>query len=438
MPATDKRSLIVGLGRSGLASLRHVLALGGQADITDAAERLALLDADEFATSDIAVQLGELAAPRPLATYAELVLSPGVSPRIELVRSARALGIPVVNEVELYARAVSVPVIGVTGSNGKSTVVSMIGHVGEVLGLDIGVGGNIGTPALELLARHHAMHVLELSSFQLELAESLRTVSAIVLNVSEDHLDRHASLGEYAAIKRRIYRACERPLVNAGDSLAGAGVDAWARIGGPDAAWQLADRDGARWICRGAEPLLDTAQLRVAGEHNAFNAMAALALLDAAGVNATEAAGAICGFPGLAHRCQWVGRFDEVDWYDDSKGTNVGSTLAALNGLPAPIIWLGGGVGKGQDFAPIGPVIGDRGKAAVTFGRDGGLIADALQGRVPVYREADLGGSVRRARSLAGPGDTVLLSPACASFDQFDGFEARGRAFADAVRAVHA
>ena len=440
--AEHKRHLLVGLGRSGLACLRFLLERGERVDVTDAAAELPALEEASLRDRDIGRCLGELRAPRPIDEYASLLLSPGIAPDSDIVRAARDAGVEVINEIELYARQVQVPVIAVTGSNGKSTVVSMLGHVGEALGLRIGVGGNIGTPALELLAGEFAAHVLELSSFQLELVTGLRTRTAIVLNLSEDHLDRHASLAEYARIKQRIYRECDRPLVNRGDSLAAGGIEAWASIGegeaGGDESWGLIEREGSTWICRGDRGLLDAGRLRVAGRHNAFNAMAALALLDAAGFDAEAAAEALTGFAGLPHRCQWVGRFDEVDWYDDSKGTNVGSTLAALNGLPAPIIWLGGGVGKGQDFSPIGPVLGARGKAAVTFGRDGGRIAEALQGHLPVHREADLGSSVRRARALAAPGDTVLLSPACASFDQFSGYEARGRAFADAVKAVHA
>ncbi len=431
------RSLIVGLGRSGLSALRYLSAQGEVCDVTDAAEQVPGL-AQTGAMSQVnAMRLGDLAAPAPLGAYRQVVLSPGISPREPLIRALAEAGAEILNDVELFARAVPAPVIGVTGSNGKSTVVSMLAHALRASGWRVGLGGNIGTPALDLLASPADVYVLELSSFQLELVRSLRCAAAVSLNVSEDHLDRHASVAEYAAVKRRIYQGCSFCLVNRDDALAGAGVAADASFGlRGDEDWHLEQGEAGPWIARGADRVLEVSRLRVAGLHNALNAMAALALLDGFGADLAAGAEALTRFAGLPHRCQWIGRYAGIDWYDDSKGTNVGSTLAALNGLPAPVIWIGGGVGKGQDFRPMAPVLAARGKAAITYGRDGDEIAAVLDGLLPVYREPDLRASVARARAIAVPGDRVLLSPACASFDQFSGYEARGRAFAQAVSEV--
>lgn len=437
-----RRNLIIGAGASGLSALRHLRALGVPCDVTDGAQRIAALEDPDLVAGDVVVRLGELAAPRPLDEYARAVLSPGISPRHPLVQALRAAGVPVVNDIDLYAREVRCPVIAVTGSNGKSTVVSMISHALAGAGLRVAVGGNIGTPALELLGTDAQIHVLELSSFQLEVAAPLPTVAATCLNLSEDHLDRHAGMDEYAAAKRRIYAACRHPVVFRDQPVTWQGVRPHASYGlaaGPGARdWSLRAIDGSPWICCGEEPVLDSSRLKVPGAHNRINAMAALALIDAAGLPLAAAAEALTTFAGLPHRCQWVGNHAGRDWYDDSKGTNVGAALAAIEAVGGPMIWIGGGIGKGQDFSPLRAALSGVARAAVLIGRDGPRIAEALSGAVPVHLATDLHEAVRSALALSQPGDRILLSPACSSLDQFSGYAERGERFAAAARELAA
>ena len=445
-----KRVLVVGAGVTGLSCVRHLLASGCDVRVLDTrqippglAELRQLLPVGD-------IYLGDW----PAAAFAgvdEIIVSPGVGLGAPALVDAAARGVPLRGDIELFARAVTRPVLAITGSNGKSTVTTLVGELLTHAGRTVAVGGNLGTPALDLLAGPPPdAYVLELSSFQLERTASLCPAAACVLNLSPDHIDRHGSFAAYAAAKARVLDGAAVVVLSRDDAAVAAlagGLAAtqpvvWFGLGAPTGAhdFGLLQRDGAPWLARGDEALLPAAALRLPGRHNIANALAALALVEALGVPLADALPALRQFAGLPHRTQWVAERAGVAWYDDSKGTNVGATLAAINGL-APsrpsgrLVLVLGGQGKGQDFAPLRGALAIHGRAAVLIGEDADAIDRALDDAVPVHRAVDMNAAVTAAAALAEPGDGVLLSPACASFDMFGGYAARGEAF---VRAVHA
>jgi len=295
------------------------------------------------------------------------------------VRELRAAGVPTFGDIELFARAAEAPVVAITGSNGKSTVTTLLGEMAKRAGLVVAVGGNLGTPALDLLSPEVQLYVMELSSFQLETVLSLRCKAAANLNVSPDHLDRHKSFEAYAEAKSRIFVGCEVAVVNRQDPETERNVRAAHRkvsfgLDAPMAGqYGIVKSGGEDWLAvpspesRTPDPVLRVSELRIYGLHNAANALAALALADAAGIPRAASLAVLREFRGLRHRCEWVAEVGGVAYFNDSKGTNVGATLAALAGLPEPIVWLGGGQGKGQDFAPLKPVLAQKGRAAIVF-----------------------------------------------------------------------
>lgn len=433
-----KNVLVVGLGRTGAACARYFVQAGAHVTVTDS--RADPPGTIELRGLPVDVKLGGFAATRPLKSYALAAVSPGVSLDETFVRELRAQGVPTFGDIELFARAAEAPVIAITGSNGKSTVTTLLGEMAKRAGLGVAVGGNLGTPALDLLSPDVQLYVMELSSFQLETVLSLRCKAAANLNVSPDHLDRHHSFEAYAEAKSRIFIGCETAVVNRQDAETERNVRAAQRkvsfgLDAPLAGqYGLVKQGGEDWLAFGAERLLKVAELRIHGLHNAANALAALALADAAGIPRGPSLAVLREFTGLRHRCEWVAEVAGVAYFNDSKGTNVGATLAALAGLPEPIVWLGGGLGKDQDFAPLKPVLAQKAHAAILFGQDAPAIERALGDALPVYREPDLAASVRRAHAVARRGDRVLLSPACASLDQFRNYEERGERFCALVR----
>lgn len=449
--APARTALIVGLGRSGLSAARHLAARGWQLAVTDSrvdppgrAELAAFAPRAtcRFGGFDLAL----------LGAAALVVASPGVSLAEPLLRAATERGLEVVGDVELFARdrrdgAVDVPVTGITGTNGKSTVTTWVGAMVEAAGLPVCVGGNLGTPALDLLAAPTPRHyVLELSSFQLETTHSLELAAAAALNLSVDHMDRYPSMEAYAAAKARIFRRCGTAVVNADDPWTLGMVPRGQRRlsfsirDGATADYRLSPdgTTGAHWLMAQGEKVLSTAQLRVAGLHNAANALAAFALGDALGLPRPAMQDALRSFAGLPHRSQWVGERRGVRFINDSKGTNVGATLAAIAGMPGTLVLIAGGDGKGQDFAPLAAALAGRVRHAVLIGRDAPRLAAALTGVCPVRRCASLEEAVRAAAEAAHPGDTVLLSPACASLDMFRDYTHRGAVFAAAVEELSA
>ena len=436
-----RRTVIVGLGRTGLACARYLSAHGARVAITDSrAEPPELKNLGELATH-LDIRLGGFDA-KLLEDAAQVVVSPGVSLSEPFLREALARGIEVVGDIELFARAVRAPVLAVTGTNGKSTVTMLLALMVEASGRSVRAGGNLGEPALNLLEGPVPdFYVLELSSFQLESTESLALRAAAVLNVSPDHLDRYATLVDYAAAKARIFRNCEQAIVNLDDPLVATMAPADHRrlgfsiVPGRHAEFGLLPAaNGELWLAKAGEPRLAFREMKLAGLHNAANALAALALASAAGIEEDAALSVLRNFTGLPHRMQWVAERRGVRWIDDSKGTNVGATIAAVKGMTEPLVLIAGGDGKGQDFGPLAAAFRGKVRHVVLIGRDAPLLASAIQGVCSTERAATLPEAVQLAARSAQAGETVLLSPACASLDMFRDYAQRGDILAAAVR----
>ena len=349
-PRDDRPMLVVGLGLSGVSALRYLVRQGHRVMVTDSRAQPTGIDALRAEFPDVDFRLGAFSAPQPLSDFAEAVVSPGVDLRESFIAALRDAGVPVIGDIELFARAVrrEVRVIGITGSNGKSTVTTLVGEMAAQAGLKVAVGGNLGTPALDLLAENVDLYVLELSSFQLETTASLHCAAATVLNLSEDHLDRHGDMDTYAAAKARLLQRTDVAVLNRDDAavitmpvMANATILRFGLSAPEDAGYGLVERAGQRQLSgppdRDGEALsvpLNT--LQIAGLHNAANALAAVALADAVGIPRAAQLTALRGFSGLPHRCRLVRDHAGVRYFNDSKGTNVGSTLAAIQGLPPP------------------------------------------------------------------------------------------------------
>lgn len=436
-PLQRVTSVVVGLGATGLSCARYLHGIGDRVVVIDSRAEPPQLAALGAALPDCEVHLGAFDE-AVLAGAHRLVVSPGVSLDEPLVRRARERGVEVCGDIELFARAAAVPVLGVTGSNGKSTVTTMLAAMLEGSGRRVLAGGNLGVPALDLLARPAPeYYVLELSSFQLERTDSLVCAAAAVLNLSPDHIDRHRDLDGYAAAKERIYRDCGVAVYNRDDARVAAMVSACARRVGfgrdAPASGDYGLRDG--WLAFGRTRLMPVSQIPVRGSHNAINALAALALGAAVGAEHEGMLAALRGYRGLPHRMRLVAERGGIAWIDDSKATNVGAAVAAVRSLEGPIVLIGGGDGKGADFTPLAGALRGRVRAAVLLGRDAERLAAALAGVCDVHRVSDLDAAVVVAAKVARPGDTVLLSPACSSLDMFADYAQRGEAFARAVEA---
>jgi UDP-N-acetylmuramoylalanine--D-glutamate ligase len=434
-----KDSLVVGLGATGVATARYLTARGERVRVIDSRTAPPGLDELRAACPEIDVELGTLDA-RWLEDASRVLLSPGLPYDIPLAIEARKRGIAVLGDIELFALAARAPIIAVTGSNGKSTVTTLASLLLEAQGKRAPAGGNLGPPALDLLDLPADAYVLEISSFQMETTDSLAPLSATVLNVSADHLDRHGTLERYAELKEKLLHAAEAAVYNADDPLVAAMGSRHPRAVPFSVITELAHgysvvvRSGERWLARNGEPLLRSAELGIRGVHNEANALAALALTAELTTDLAPALEALRAFAGLAHRCQTVAERAGVTYVDDSKGTNVGATLAALQGLAGPLVLIAGGLSKGQDLAPL--AAGARGKlrAAVLIGVAAAELEGVFADVCPTARAATMDEAVARAAKLARRGDTVLLSPACASQDMFRDYKERGDLFARAAR----
>ena len=437
-------AVVAGLGKTGVSCVRYLLQRGLRVSATDsriAPPGLAGL-ADIAERVDLRLGGFDLSL---LQDASQLLMSPGISLQEPIVVRARALGVEVLGDIELFARAVEAPVVGVTGTNGKSTVTTLVAQMAADAGRRALAGGNLGEPALDLLRRARPdLYVLELSSFQLETTSSLRLIGGVVLNVTSDHMDRYNSLQEYADSKARIFRHAATAVLNIDDPLV---AQMRSRntptitysVERTDADFTLMRRGSERWLARGGEAWMNVAQLKISGLHNASNALAALALGETAGIGRTAMLDTLKSFPGLPHRSQWVADIGGVRFVNDSKGTNVGATLAAVAGSLAPLVLIAGGDGKNQDFSQLAQGIAHRNggpnalRAVVLIGRDAPLMARALEGVCPVRAAPSMQEAVRTASALARTGDTVLLSPACSSLDMFRDYAHRGEVFAAAV-----
>jgi UDP-N-acetylmuramoylalanine--D-glutamate ligase len=436
-------AVIVGLGVTGLSCARYLHARGWRLAVTDTRTAPPQLGALTALDARIPVRLGGLDTAL-LADAVCVVASPGVPLDVPFFAAARRRGLEVVGDIELFARAATAPVVGITGTNGKSTVTTLVARMAQRGGLTVQVGGNLGEPALDLIGREAQLYVLELSSYQLEATTTLACRAASVLNVSPDHLDRYASLASYAAAKARIFARCETCVINLDDPLVMAMPRAARRTlsfslrASIGADYALAMRGQQWWLTRSATPLLPVAALKVAGLHNAANALAALALGEALALPLPAMLAELEAFEGLPHRSQWVADVGGVSYVDDSKGTNVGATLAAVTGMPGPLVMIAGGDGKNQDFTPLAAAFRGKVRHTVLIGRDAPRLAAALAGVCTLETCATLPQAVQAAARAARAGDTVLLSPACASLDMFRDYAHRGAVFAAAVRELAA
>lgn len=444
-----RRAVVVGLGKTGVSATRFLLGRGLSVAVTDSREQppglAALADAPEARAGSLTLRTGGFDA--SLLVGADLlVLSPGVAARGAFFDAARERGLPMIGDIELFGEVARAPIAAITGTNGKSTVTTLLALMAARAGRAVRVGGNLGEPALGLLDESADLYVLELSSFQLESTRSLPLAAGAVLNVTPDHLDRHADLAAYAAAKARIFTDCRVAVVNLDDPLVAAMPGATQRrlsfsLRSETAAdYTLAPHgpQASAWLLAHGEPLLALGQLRLCGLHNAANALAALALAEALQLPRAPCLAALREFSGLAHRMQWVADVRGVRYIDDSKGTNVGATIAAVAGTPGKLVVILGGDGKQQQFAPLAAAFRGKVRHAVLIGRDAHAIAEALRGVSSVELCDSLEEAVRAAAHAARPGETVLLSPACASFDMFRDYAHRGEVFARSVRELAA
>ena len=440
------QTIIVGLGKTGLSVARFLGARGVAFAVTDSRAAPPGLAALQKEFPRAALLLNGLDI-RALVEATQIIVSPGVHLRELALVAAQMRGAEIIGDIELFAQAAHAPVIAITGSNGKSTVTTLVGEMAKRAGRNARVGGNLGTPALELLQDAEPdLYVLELSSFQLETTHSLNAAAAVVLNITPDHMDRYPDLAEYAAAKRRVYHGSGVMVVNRDDPMVATMSEAGRKISGftlnepAHTDFGVRSVQGERWLAYGEKNLLPASALRIKGDHNIANALAALALGEAVGLPMSAMLETLKEFVGLPHRSQWVAERDGVSWYNDSKGTNVGATLAALSGLGATlgagkIVLIAGGDGKSADFSVLRAAVATHARAVVLIGRDAPIITAALTSAATLVQASDMKDAVRKAQHLAQAGDAVLLSPACASFDMYSGYEERGRVFAAAVRA---
>lgn len=435
---TKSRDLVVGLGATGLSVARFLRRNGLEATFCDTRETPPGLDAlhEIFPEADVA--LGKLRLPDGVA---RVIVSPGVPDSHPLLAEARQAGVEVVSDIELFVEAANAPFMAITGSNGKSTVTTLLGHMCTAAGFRVRVGGNLGEPALDLLdGPPPDGYVLELSSFQLQRTGHLPADVAVLLNIAPDHLDWHRDEREYREAKYRIFREAKSVVVNRADDGVFPHmrhVAQWTSFGldePEDGHFGLRVADGETYLARGETLLLAVRELALFGRHNQANALAALAAGDLAGLDVGPMLQVLAEFPGLPHRMQHVTQVKGVDFVNDSKATNVAAAIASIESVDGMLVLVAGGLGKGQDFAPLGAALENRLRAAVLIGADAAKIEAALDTVQPVYLAADMDDAVEQAARFAEKGDTVLLAPACASLDQFANYGARGEAFAAAAR----
>ncbi|TNF35023.1 MAG: UDP-N-acetylmuramoyl-L-alanine--D-glutamate ligase [Gammaproteobacteria bacterium] len=444
--ATDRYRVVVGMGQTGLSAVRYLVAKGESPVVMDTREQPPLLETFRKEFPQLSLVTGVLDA-AVLAAADELIVSPGVALETPAIAQALAKGVTLGSDVDLFCEACDAPVLAITGSNGKSTVTAWVGDMAQRAGKRAGVGGNLGTPALDLLKDAPLdVAVLELSSFQLERVHALAADVATILNITPDHQDRYADMAAYHRAKHRIYKgarhvvysredALTQPLMAVGQSASSFGLSE------PDLGhWGIRQQDGETWLCRGIDNWLPVSAMRLQGRHNWLNALAALAIGEAAGFARQAMLDSLQGFAGLPHRCVPVATINGVHFVNDSKGTNVGASIAAIEGVavtPAVrVVLIAGGEPKDQSFADLAPVMARHGRSAILIGKAAGELASVLAPVVPVTHAGSMPDAVAKAQQVAHAGDVVLLSPACASFDMFRDYADRGEHFVAAVKAL--
>lgn len=434
---TSSKDFVLGLGTTGLSVARYLKRADLDATFFDTRDEPPGVNELREIFPDAKLLLGEATLPRDVS---RVIASPGVADSHPLLADARKEKLEIVSDIELFAREANAPFIAVTGSNGKSTVTTLLYHMCRAEGLDVRAGGNLGEPALDLLTDEPPdIYVLELSSFQLHRTQQLPAEVSVLLNVSPDHLDWHADEREYRQTKYRVYREAKSAVVNRADDAAAEHtrkLDKVVSFGLDEPAegqFGIRREETASYLARGDAFLLSTDDLAMIGMHNQANALAALAAGELAGLKMASMLQVLCEFPGLPHRMQFVDRISNVDYVNDSKATNVGAAVASIESVDGMLVLVAGGDGKGGDFRELAVALENKLRGAVLIGKDAEAISDALDTVMPVYFARDMDDAVGQAAAYAEAGDTVLLAPACASLDQYDNYAARGDAFRDAV-----
>ncbi|MEM8490899.1 MAG: UDP-N-acetylmuramoyl-L-alanine--D-glutamate ligase [Pseudomonadota bacterium] len=442
--AEHAQTVVVGLGVTGLSVARHLQRVGRPFTIVDSRENPPELEVFQREMPGVPLFFGAQAY-AAIEGAADLIVSPGIALSEPWIQHAVDGGSRIRGDIDLFTEAAQAPVVGITGSNAKSTVTALLGAMAAHAGRKVGVGGNIGTPALDTLAQERQLYVTELSSFQLERSGELALDVATILNVSPDHLDRHASLSAYVEAKRRIFLGARCVVFNPEIP----GTVPPSPMSTPSIIWRMSEPAGEEfglreiagqtWLMNGVQPLLATQELALPGRHNQANALAALALGTAAHLPLESMLEVLRSFKGLSHRCELIAEEFGVRWINDSKATNVGATLAAIEGFgdPHALILIAGGQGKGADFSPLADAIGRYCRHVLLFGEAAQEIGEHLRDAVDVTLCIDLAEAVVNAQAQVLRGDTVLFSPACASFDQFANFVERGEAFRTLVGRLH-
>lgn len=440
--------VVAGLGISGVSVVNYLYQQGYQVAVTDSRSTPPGI---EQIPAQVQRSFGHL--DRDLLLRAEeIILSPGLAPQLPEIQAAIAADIPVISDIQLLRRATEVPIVAITGSNAKSTVTTLLGEMAKNAGKKVAIGGNLGRPALDLLQDEPELIILELSSFQLETTQDLNALVAVVLNMSEDHLDRHGDMVGYHTAKHRIFQGCQSYVYNRDDSLTrpllADTVPALSfGLNAPDLKQYgvLRDEQGNMYLAKGTQRLLDSRQMYMQGSHNIANALACLALGERMGLALETMLSTLQSFKGLQHRCEYVTEKNAVRYYNDSKGTNVGATLAAINGLgqalvsqQGKVVVILGGQGKGQDFAPLTPALLHYVRHVVLIGEDAAQIEQVIPQEIAHSDASTLSEAVLQCQKKAKKGDVVLLSPACASFDMFKSYNDRGQQFVDCVQQLDA
>ena len=438
--------LVAGLGKTGLSIARYLHRHNKAFVVFDTRKEAPNLDEFRIEFPDVPVYLEQIPV-EILSHLTDIITSPGLSLDTPFLKQAIQSGVNVYGDIECLARESNAPMVAITGTNGKSTVTTLVGEMAKAAGFRVAVAGNIGTPVLDLLDDEHQydLWVLELSSFQLDLTYSLSPVVATILNVSPDHLDRHHTLEAYVQAKQHVYHQAKIALFNRDDAYTIPAAEhnsnlttlSFGEESPASGDWGLINQENKIYLAKGSHCVLAVDDLLIKGVHNWLNALAACALAEAAGISASHIIDVLKTFGGLPHRCQWIRTLDGVEWINDSKGTNVGATISAINGIggsmQGKIVLIAGGQGKGADFHELTQPIADFVRSIVLIGADADKMEAALADVVPIVRASSLDGAVAMARTQAKPGDVVLLSPACASLDMFRDFNHRGDVFASSV-----
>lgn len=463
-PGSRTTTVIVGLGKTGLSCARFLAARGEQFVVVDSRKEPPYVKQLLNVAPNVECYFGKF-EPFIFEQAKRLIVSPGVSIKETLISDAVAQGAEVLGDIALFAEYAQAPIIGITGSNGKSTVTALLGEIAKHSGLNVVVGGNIGVPALELLSANNVsplmqgqsqknespvdFYVLELSSFQLETTLHLNAHAAVVLNISEDHMDRYANIQEYIDAKRNVYNGCRHIIFNRDDALVtrmmqdmedrSAQSVSSVGLGEPasDSEYGVKKTGDELWLVRGQDKLVAVNQIKLPGQHNLFNVLTAIALANTMQLEIEATEKALSTFSGLPHRMQLVATINDVQWFNDSKGTNVGATVSAIAGMPGSKILIAGGEGKDADFEPLREaIIANNVRLVILIGRDAGIIENAISGVVKTEHSDSLPAAVKLAHQQAKVQEKVILSPACASFDMFKDYEHRGDVFMEAVRSL--